>query len=198
MMGLKKTLYLFLGFFLGGVSFLGQWFDQLWFKEPPEDRVVWENDRSWFHNVINYASETVRANVEFSMKFLTFTILCLFLFAAAASARPICPLNAPTKEEFLADVSQRYEVFTLTKEGQEKLRKFIQKVSKEKINDSLELYFALVEVNTTGIAYVMDGCLKPETVLRVPSAGMAKVFQDAGILPEEILEVVINKESQTY
>ena len=93
-----------------------------------------------------------------------FLLLTIVLLSTDSYARPLCPQGVATKEEFLADVSQRYEVFTLTKEGQEKLRKFIQKVSKEEINNSLELYFALVEVNTTGIAYIMDGCLKPETV----------------------------------
>lgn len=121
-------------------------------------------------------------------KVFSIAALVLVLTTSTVLARPECPGSMPTKKEFLKEVSFKYDVWTLSPSGQEKLRVFIKKVSKEDIADDLELYFAPVGVNTTGVAYMTKGCLKPKTQHRISSVDSAKLFHDAGIAPEEIVK----------
>lgn len=129
------------------------------------------------------------------LKYL-FTLSILALLTVNAQARPECPGSMPTKKEFLKEVSFKYDVWTLSPSGQEKLRVFIKKVSKENISDDLEIYFAPVGVNTTGIAYMTKGCLKPNSQHRLASVDIAKLFHDAGITPEEIVKHTYVEETE--
>jgi hypothetical protein len=69
------AMKLAIAFLLMALSFPGQFFGEFPPHSPEPERYSWEDDRSWFHNTKNYATETVRADVEFWTKCMLFVIL---------------------------------------------------------------------------------------------------------------------------
>ena len=58
-----------------------------WLPIPPSpERIVWEPDRSWYHNMKNEWVEAVRADAQWYGKFLMFVILTLTAALIAALA----------------------------------------------------------------------------------------------------------------
>lgn len=79
-------LKLFAAFLCCAVSGTVQWREQLVPRRPPPERVVWDPTRSWFHNMKNEWSESLRANCEYWGKHLAlvivvqFVALCVLIF----------------------------------------------------------------------------------------------------------------------
>lgn len=74
---------LFIAMLCSAISFTVQWREQ-WLPEPPEpERIAWEHNRSWFHNMKNLTTETIRADAEFWSKALLFVIVVQFLVIVA-------------------------------------------------------------------------------------------------------------------
>jgi hypothetical protein len=63
---------------ISGVSFLGWWTGRGCWPlpvRPPEHKLAWENDRSFWHNMKNQLTEWTRFNARWFSKFFS----CLFL-----------------------------------------------------------------------------------------------------------------------
>lgn len=68
---------LIIAFILSALSFPGQ-IKEFPPHQPAPERIAWEADRSWTHNMKNLTSETVRADVEFWSKGMLFVIMLEF------------------------------------------------------------------------------------------------------------------------
>jgi len=44
-------------------------------RPPAPERVQWQEDRSWFHNMKNETTEAVRADAQWWSKFLAFVVV---------------------------------------------------------------------------------------------------------------------------
>ena len=65
-------------FLISALSFPGQFNGEFPPKPPAPEKIAWE-DGSWFHNMKNLTTETVRADAEFWSKALLFVILVQFV-----------------------------------------------------------------------------------------------------------------------
>lgn len=52
-----------------------------WPAKPAPERIAWEPDETWYHNMKNEWSEALRADCEWWGKFLAFVIVVLAMFA---------------------------------------------------------------------------------------------------------------------
>ena len=73
-------------FFCAAAAFAVQWREQWVPAKPSADRIAWEHDRSWFHNMKNLWTETVRADCEYWGKALSFAVVSLSLALAVLIA----------------------------------------------------------------------------------------------------------------
>lgn len=71
-----------LSFLCASVAFTVQWREQWVPAKPSAYRIAWECDRSWFHNMKNLWTETVRADCEYWGKALSFAVVSLSLALA--------------------------------------------------------------------------------------------------------------------
>lgn len=53
-----------------------------WPAPPPPEKIAWQHDGTWFHNLKNLWTETIRADCEWWGKFLAFAICVLGVAAA--------------------------------------------------------------------------------------------------------------------
>lgn len=126
------------------------------------------------------------------MKTLITFLVSFFLLSSVSFA---CSPN--TEKEFFAHVYENgWQPYTLTESGQKKLKKIINAVrsrnNAELLSDTSEFYFAGISVGVTGTVFIDNGCVVEGTVLEIPSTATAKLFFQAGIKPEEIVEVISN------
>jgi len=66
---------LIVAFLCAALGFTVQWREQWGPAKPKPERIAWEHDRSWFHNLKNLWTETLRADCEWWGKFLAFVII---------------------------------------------------------------------------------------------------------------------------
>jgi transposase len=64
-------------FFCAALGFTVQWREQWLPASPAPERIAWEHDRSWFHNMKNLWTENIRADCEWWGKFFAFTTVVL-------------------------------------------------------------------------------------------------------------------------
>jgi len=123
----------------------------------------------------------------------------IVLFALAFVLAPVvvsansCGPNVPTQDQFLtAKMGEGLKIYTLTDAAQVKLKTMINSVrSKHGVplrSETSKFFFAQIGVNTTGVIFMDKGCVIPDSVIQIPSAGLASLFQAAGIKDEEIVE----------
>lgn len=120
--------------------------------------------------------------------------LALVSTSVVASANS-CGLNVPTQDQFLTKaMSNGIKVYTLTDAAQVKLRTMINSVRSRHgaplRTETSKFFFGSIGVNTTGVVFMDKGCVLVDSVLQIPSAGLASLFQAAGIKDEEIVEYV--------
>lgn len=118
--------------------------------------------------------------------------LALVLAPVVASANS-CGPNVPTQDQFLTQaMGNGLKVYTLTDAAQVKLRTLINNVRSRHgaplRTETSKFFFASIAVNTTGVVFMDKGCVLPDSVLQIPSAGLASLFQAAGIKDDEIVE----------
>lgn len=65
---------LVLAFFCAALGFTVQWREQWLPAKPLPESVAWQSKRSWFHNMKNLWTETIRADCEWWGKCLAFVI----------------------------------------------------------------------------------------------------------------------------
>ncbi|MFT3671292.1 hypothetical protein [Aestuariivirga sp.] len=70
---------LFIAFLCCAVSGLVQWREQAVPKVPPEDRTAWDPTKSWFHNMKNEWTESIRFNAEYWGKHLALIAVLFFI-----------------------------------------------------------------------------------------------------------------------
>lgn len=66
---------LLLAMVIHGLSFPGQFKTEYPPRPPDPSKIEWDSTRSYWHNMKNQVSETVRADVEFWSKLFLFLIL---------------------------------------------------------------------------------------------------------------------------
>lgn len=132
------------------------------------------------------------------LKYVTLATLLLFASPSYAADK-VCPGGEDTEDVFFAyTVKNKFEVYSLTNSGQTKI---IKKINMNRsrngvpiLEDGTLLYFAKIDPVTTGIVLMYDGCVVPKSVVQVPSAMLAQIFQSAGVLDEEILPFAVGSD----
>lgn len=140
------------------------------------------------------------------MKFLPIALALAFLVTPAAAidmsketpstnvevAKPTC-----WNKQSMFDWAKAHnkQVWTLTKEGQDKLRNKVNmnrsRNNKEPLSENSEFFFVpLVDQMNDGITYFSDGCAVDEMSMLVDAASMAKIFLQAGVAADEIVKAV--------
>lgn len=74
---LASFLLLPLAMLCSAVSFPAMLFERALPRMPPVERLKWDDDESWFHNLKNISTEFMRADPQWWSKFLCFCILVL-------------------------------------------------------------------------------------------------------------------------
>lgn len=73
-------LFLIPGIFCSAVGFLKMWKLRWLPHTPAPERVAWQYDGGWFHNLKNLTTEAVRADPQWWGKFLSFVIVTLLIW----------------------------------------------------------------------------------------------------------------------
>lgn len=66
---------LFIAFLCAAIGFTTQWREQCLPAPPSAESIAWKPHRSWFHNMKNLWTETIRADAEYWGKLLAFVIV---------------------------------------------------------------------------------------------------------------------------
>lgn len=122
-----------------------------------------------------------------------FKYLLLSLALLITPALAECKPGDDTQEKFFSYVTEnKWEAYTLTDAGNKKLIDRINfnraNAGKEPIPADSKFYFARIGGENTGTAVMSKGCALSEFVLVFPSAFLANVFEQAGVLPDEIIK----------
>ena len=130
---------------------------------------------------------------------LKYLLLSLALLVTPVYAEKVCPGGEDTEDAFFAyTVKNKFEVFSLTNAGQEKV---IKKINMNRsrngvplLQDGTLLYFAKIDPMNTGVVLMYEGCVVPKSVVQLPSNMFATVLQSAGVLDEEILPFAVGSD----
>lgn len=80
MSALASALLLPLAMLCSAISFPAMLFERAVPRMPPVERLKWEDDESWFHNLKNITTEFVRADPQWWSKFLCALVLVGVIF----------------------------------------------------------------------------------------------------------------------
>lgn len=76
---LASALLLPLAMLCSAISFPAMLFERAVPRLPPVERLKWDDDESWFHNLKNITTEFMRADPQWWSKCLCFCVLVLIL-----------------------------------------------------------------------------------------------------------------------
>lgn len=124
------------------------------------------------------------------------------LFAIAMLVTPAFAAEAPktqcmTQTNLLGWAGNRsLVVYTLTPEGQEKLRKYVNtnrsKRGLELLNETSQFVWVPgVDPMNAGVTYFQDGCARDDMTMLMDSNTQAIMFHSAGVKEEDIIKLVI-------
>lgn len=74
-----SALLLPAAFICSAVSFPAMLFERPFPVLPSAERLAWEHERTWFHNLKNITTEFLRADSQWWSKFLSFCVLVLIV-----------------------------------------------------------------------------------------------------------------------
>ena len=123
--------------------------------------------------------------------FKVFLTALVLMFSSSVYAAD-CPEGSKAKVDFLTEASERYDVYTLTPTARTKFIAYLTPIRAAQGTSLLpvdaEFYFALVEVNGSGVAWFYEGCSIPGSIALVPSNILAEALARAGITPDDMIE----------
>ena len=119
-------------------------------------------------------------------------VALLLLLTPVTVLAASCGEGSVSKTEFLNKVSTEYKVFTLTPSAQERFIAYINPIriknGVKPLGLDAQFYFASADVNSTGVVWFEKECVVVGSVILLPSAGLAKAMQLAGLEVEDFIE----------